>query len=676
MARNTTTSFWLLLSIVGLLALAVYWPGTHGGFLFDDFATLPTLGKFGPIDNWIAFSRYVTSGGGDPTGRPVAMLSFLLDARNWPADPAAFKHTNLLLHVINGLLLAVLLRSLGRIAFQGPSSIDTAAVLASSYWMLQPLFVSTTLYIVQRETMLCTCFVLLGLLAWLRGRKLLLGGQQRQGLLWMILGLGGCTILAFLSKANGILLPALALCVEYVFLRSYSSPSIISRPFFRRAILILAVPPSVSVLAYLAYQGWHGFVRGVPSIRPWTLGQRLLTEPRVLIDYLQLLWLPRPFTDGIFNDQVTASVSLWMPKTTLPAILAVFALILVAWRYRRRCPAVALAILFYFTGQILESSTIPLELYFEHRNYLPAVMMYWPLCLWLCNVRTCNRPFGSDGIADSLASKPWQFGKLALAAIILLGVAWMTYSAATMWGNRRDQAILWAALNPDSPRAQTYAAIEEMRQGHSDHAAIRLRAALAKAPHEAQLALNLFIAECTLGHIAPTTLDATRRSLRTMRDNGPLLLDWFDAEIEQSKSPPCPELTVPALRKLIDAALSNPLLMAIAGRRQDLYHSEGQLFLSQKEASQALLDFNLALDQQPDAKTALNQAALLGMAGFPKEGLAHLDYYDHLHGSAPEPVLGMPRIHAWLLQNQHYWPRELARLRATLSVDALRNHQS
>jgi len=70
------------------------------------------------------------------------------------------------------------------------------------------------------------------------------------------------------------------------------------------------------------------------------------------MQYLDLLWLPRPFTPGLFNDQIKASLSLWSPVTTLPCLLAVLGLIVGAWLLRGRWPALALAILFYFVGPV------------------------------------------------------------------------------------------------------------------------------------------------------------------------------------------------------------------------------------------------------------------------------------------------------------------------------------
>src|SRR5688500_18346788 len=103
---------WLGLALLLFSAWLAYRPGLAGGFLFDDFINLPALGAMGPVDDWPTFWRYLTSGTADPTGRPLALLSFLADARDWPADPAPFLRSNVLLHLLNGSLLFLLLRAL------------------------------------------------------------------------------------------------------------------------------------------------------------------------------------------------------------------------------------------------------------------------------------------------------------------------------------------------------------------------------------------------------------------------------------------------------------------------------------------------------------------------------------------------------------------------------------
>ena len=698
--------------IMFILLMMLTWfacaPGLHGSFLFDDFANLPAIGASGPVDDWSTFWRYITSGTADPTGRPLALLSFLFDAQNWPADPYPFKRTSLILHLLNGMLLAMLLRRLGLDAFgQAPQHrIEMAAVLGAAFWMLHPLLVSTTLYIVQREAMLPATFTLIGLLLWLRGRLALQRRRTARGLLWITLGLGGCTVLGVLSKANGILLPTLALVIEYgVLPRTFGHDSTTGGHTSIRADLSAPPPasgsiatevtpatkaspddarmqqrraygwamavfgwlPAALVAGYLLDSAWNGFVHGVSALRPWTLGQRLLTEPRVLMDYLNLLWLPRPFTPGLFNDQVKASLSLWSPATTLPAILAILGLIASALLLRRRWPAFALAILFYFVGHSLESSTIPLELYFEHRNYLPAMLMFWPLALWLCGLRQGGQPAAELHAACGVLRTDWAKG--ALAAVLLLGLALMTHARAQLWGNTHEQGELWAMLNPDSPRAQANAALLEMAAGQPRVAITRLEALLHTNPDEVQLAFNLIGAHCMLGALAQDDLAQARHSIAHARDPGGLLVHWFEGSIPTAVSGRCHGLDLNALDSLVDAGLANGKLIDVYGRHQDLLYLKGRIALARPDPTTALHNFNAALDQDVRPGVALEQAALLGSAGYPREGLAHLEHYELVQHQQVSPGFSMPWLHAWVLRHQDYWPREIAHLRDTLRAD-------
>ena len=729
---------WLMMAL--LLTLVACWPGLHGGFLFDDFGNLPVLGATGPVESWPTFWRYITSGTADPTGRPLTLLSFLLDAHNWPANPYPFKRTSLILHLLNGVLLVALLRRLGLTAFGRVAQrrIEMAAVLGAAFWLLHPLFVSTTLYIVQREAMLPATFTLLGLLLWLRGRRALHRGRTTSGLLWIALGLGGCSVLGVLSKANGILLPALALVIEYVLLRSVGRampaalgaepgseaggqcPPYESRaeardvpvgrampaalgpatqieaggqcpPYaataeargrfaYRWAMAVFGWLPTVLVAGYLLDSGWNGFVHDVSAVRPWTMGQRLLTEPRVLMQYLDLLWLPRPFTPGLFNDQIKASVSLWSPLTTLPSVLAVLGLIVGAWLLRKRWPALAVAVLFYFVGQSIESTTIPLELYFEHRNYLPAMLMFWPLALWLCGVQQGGQLSATALRADApRQSQPRQpvarridWARGALAAVLLLGLALMTHARAQLWGNTHDQGELWAAINPDSPRAQANAAMLEMAAGHPLPAIARLQTLLRAEPDQVQLAFNLIGAHCMLGAVGPHDLAQARHAIAHTRDPGSLLTHWFDSSIPMAVSGSCRGLDLQALDSLLDAGLANGRLTDVGGRRQDLLYLKGRIALARHDPAATLRYFNAALDQDVRPGAALEQAALLGAAGYSREGLAALDHYASVRQQQAKPGLGMPWLHAWVLQRQHYWPNEIARLRQTLRADAMK----
>jgi protein O-mannosyl-transferase len=641
---------------IAALCLAAYWPGLRGSFLFDDYGNLDALGALGPIHDWASFCRYITSGHADPSGRPLTMLTFLIDARDWPAAPWPFKRTNLFIHVLNGALLGWLLLALGREASQDARRVRVAALTGAALWLLHPLLVSTTLYVVQREAMLSTTCVMLGLLAWLHGRKTLLEGHRARGITWCLGGLIGFTLLGILAKANGALLPLLALAIETCLPAQASDGNAGTLSTYRKLFLLVAGLPSALLVAYLAWMGVHGmFAGGVVSGRNWTLAQRLLSEPRVLIDYLKLLWLPRPLSSGLFNDQYQASTSLFHPLSTLFAWAGVLALLGAAWMMRRRQPIAAVAVLFFFAGQLLESTSIPLELYYEHRNYLSALLMFWPLGWWLSDKR-------------SLAGI-----KLALMFMLPLALAWMTCLRASEWGHPDAQAAVWARINPHSARAQTYAASFEIGKGQYGAAIARLEYALAEHPAEPQMTFNLVDAYCGTGALPPQALAAAVSAMHTTVQRGSLYASWFGHALAVARDGKCSGLTLDGIQQMVDAGVANPALQ-VPATQQDLAYVSGELALARGDAPLALNRFRHALDIQVRPEVALSAAATLGAQGFPQLGLGMLDDYASVAGQAQVPDPGMPHVHAWVLAYQQYWPKELAYLRRQLIADAMARH--
>lgn len=652
-----------LFALLTIIAVLAYLPGLDGDFLFDDFANLPALGAFGPVDNATTFWRYITSGTADPTGRPLALLSFLVDARNWPAEPHPFKRTNLLLHLLNGLLLWRLLRTLGFAAARTTHDaadtherrVELAAALGSGLWVLHPLLVSTTLYIVQREAMLPATCVLLGLLAWLRGRSHFTAGRPHRGAFWMATGIAGGTALGIASKANGALLPLYVLLIEALLLRRAQPLPAPTQQVYARWLILLAAVPALLLLIYLGKSAWHSFELGAELPRPWTLDQRLLTQPAVLLKYLSLLWLPRPFTTGLFNDQVMAAQGLWEPPETALWIAATLAMLAFATAWRRRWLLVSLALWFFFTAHLMESTVIPLELYYEHRNYIPAMLLFWPLSWWLCDpdvsLRRC---------------------RFALTLFIVVGLALMTHARASLWGKTEQQAALWAHINPDSPRAIANAALNELGHGRPGAAEVRLSAALERFPSEVQIALNLVTARCMLGNLDATTVDKAATSLRTTQRIGPLFTRWFERSMPIAAPNKCPGLSLSKMGGLIDAAQDNPKAAQHLGYIQDLHYLRGIVALYRGDGESALTAFNHSLGIRTHASVAMRHAAMLGSAGFASEGLKHLNHHESLQEeNNNQPGWGMPLIHARLLQRQGYWHDEESRLRAALQKDVL-----
>lgn len=641
---------WLGWALVLAAAWLAYRPGMSGGFLFDDFVNLDALGRWGPVADAPSFLRYITSGKADPTGRPLALLSFLLDAHTWPADPAPFLRTNLCLHLLNGTLLFLLLRGLGRMLAPADTRGDAAALLGAGLWLLHPLLVSTTLYVVQREAMLPATFVLLGLLGYARGRELF-ALDARRGMAWMVASIVLGTGLAMLSKANGVLLPLLAWVLEATVLRGHAHPPVGGRAerhlaWIRRGLLLA---PSLALFAWLAsfLPRWNEPL----AMRPWTIGERLLTEGRVLVDYLQLLAVPRSVSTGLFNDDYPLSSGLFDPASTALCWLAVTSALGMAIGLRRRQPALAAGVLFFLAGHVLESTTVPLEPYFEHRNYLPAMLLFWPLARAVCYARYPLRARGA----------------VAVALLALLGMT--TWQRAGIWGDPMRQAQLWVAQNPNSSRAQAALAIQQMRGGQGEQALARLAPLWRDRPDDLQIALNYVNAACMVRALTPDEARRLEAALRRAERGISMVRGWLAQAIHVAGAGGCSGLDLASVERWLAAAEDNPAITVADAGGQSMPTLRGLLAVERGQADEALRQFDAALLRNPSPEIVANQVATLASAGWFTQALAHLDAYERLPPAARPRRSGMRWVHDRVLERQGYHEGQFAQLRRDLEAE-------
>ncbi len=464
----------VIAAVLIVAAALAFLPGTTGNFQLDDVENLAPVQRL--LDGDVTWHYTVFGNRSGLLGRPMAMASFALNAWATGLGVLPFRLVNIALHALCGLLLW---RVAARV-LREDSSLATArgwlGPAIAVVWVLLPIHVSTVLYVVQRMAILATLFTLLALLAYLAGRERAQAGD-RSAWAWLFIAFPVLTLLAALSKENGLLAPAYALAIEMgcfgLWRRALPSRPLPVRAFFAAFIGL----PLVAVALGLALH--PEFVAAGYVNRDFSLVERLLTEPRVLWDYVRGILLPVGSALGLVQDDYPLSRSLLEPASTLLAIIAWLAAIAIAlWQSGLR-PALSAGILFFLAGHAMESSVLPLEIRFDHRNYLPALGVLLATAggaAWLLERLVPQRTRG--------------FARAGVVLLVGIGIAYAfaTMARSALWAD--DEALFrqMAAMRSDSPRLQAMLAARAMEAGdlaraleHVD-AAERLRPDDALAP--------------------------------------------------------------------------------------------------------------------------------------------------------------------------------------------------
>ncbi len=425
--RLSVTS--LLITALLLFTAIVYLAGLDSRFVFDDMYNLQGLGdvKNNGLLYYIFGSGFAGSG-----GRPISLLTFAMQYTNWPINPFAFKMVNLILHLVNGVLLFVFSTRLSNQLGFVKQQARLFAFLVVGLWLLHPIHVNTVLYTVQRMTQISAFFCLLGMIGYLHGRSLIEASKVRAGLAWIVFSVYGCTVLAILGKENGILLPLYLLCIETIVFTRKNKPASI-----RFGLPIVLTLPLILFTSWLVLD--YGSIRSGFGIREFTPIERVLTEFTVVVDYIKIILFPHPSAFTLFHDGYPVSEGMWSPPYTLVAIMLIAAMLLLSIVVRKKYPLIALGTLLFLSGHLLEAGPLSLELYFEHRNYLPSIGIIMVIA-WIMTA----------GMSDNRYIQPVS----VVAGVYFICLVTITAGEAHLWSEPEIQVTGWVRAKPDSDRAK------------------------------------------------------------------------------------------------------------------------------------------------------------------------------------------------------------------------------
>jgi tetratricopeptide (TPR) repeat protein len=308
----------------------------------------------------------------DRIERPLAYFTFALNYYAGGESVFGYHVVNLLIHFISAWVLFLFIYSMLNLPLVRNRYHGTAyavALLATLFWAWNPVQVHAVTYIVQRMASMAAMFHIMAMYFFLKGRT---SDRTRARIPYFIL-CGACGLLAFASKQNAALLPLNLFLFDLFLIQGLTKETV------KRALKFAAVP----LLMVLAVGLFHVDLSSIGEAyenRPFTLVQRLLTEPRVLVFYVTLLFYPIGSRLALLHD-VEISRSLLDPWTTLPAILIILGLVGTALALGRKRPVMGFCIIYFFLNHLVEGSVFALELAFEHRNYLPSMFLFVPLAV-------------------------------------------------------------------------------------------------------------------------------------------------------------------------------------------------------------------------------------------------------------------------------------------------------
>ena len=413
--------FYALIFLMPVVAFLAYSNIINAPFVFDDLPNIVQSPHLRMTD--LSPDCLVNATKGPSPFRPVAYFSFAINYYFGRYNVVGYHLTNIVIHIAVAMLLFWL--SIFTLSLTGIKQKSTP-IFAALAWLLHPLHIQSVTYTVQRINSLAVLFYMLGLFLYIQARITQQSSPpQRLKCSFLFIGCVVSGLLAIFSKEIAITLPVFIFLYEYFFFQRcdfawLKRPTHWLVPIFVMvlviAIVFLKADPIDRILDSYSKQ-------------EFSMGQRLLTEPRVVVYYLSLLFFPHSARLNIDYD-FPLSTSLGTPAVNFLAITAIGFLLLAALYRPSHHRLISFSILWFLGNLIIESTFICLALIFEHRTYLPSI---FPALL--CTI-----------LLTKLTPRP--LAVIIFCLFIVTGGLW-TYQRNNAW---KDPFTLWRDCAAKSPR--------------------------------------------------------------------------------------------------------------------------------------------------------------------------------------------------------------------------------
>jgi protein O-mannosyl-transferase len=357
--------------------------------------------------------------------RPAACFTLALNYYFGGNEVYGYHMVNLFIHFLSSVFLFLFIYNTLNLPILKKTYEPQAfsiALLATVFWAINPVQTQAVTYIIQRMSAMAGMFYIMSLYFYLKGRtsasKIL---KNIQYLLFFT-----CGMLAVFSKENAAILPLVILLYDLFLIKGILKKNI-KRYFFLLLIAILVIL-SLALMTAGPSVFMPKNILGGYQIRGFTLIERLLTEPRIVLFYASLLLYPMPYR-LCFSHDIAISRGMFDPPMTIISILLVFFIIGLALFKSKNWPLFSFCILFFFLNHVIESTIFPLELVFEHRNYIPSMLFFLPIAILI-----------AKGIKGFSYKKSMQFIIAAFTVLAIVATGHATFIRNFAW---KSEGSLW-----------------------------------------------------------------------------------------------------------------------------------------------------------------------------------------------------------------------------------------
>jgi protein O-mannosyl-transferase len=446
---------WMIPLALPVVTFLVFLPTLWNGFVaWDDQVNLyenPAYrGLTWPHIRWM-FSN-VTMG----HWIPVTWLTFGLDYVLWEMRPAGYHLTSLLIFAANApAFYFVALRLLRRSTSFGEGALRLSAVTATLVFALHPLRAESVAWATERRDVLSGLFFLLTVLMYLKAHDE--SGKRRR---WLLAGSIGMYVLALLSKASVMVLPAALIVLDVYPLRrlggrwrEWVAPA--ARAVWVEKIPFVVLGVAGAAVGYYA-QNTNSFITPLERY-PMTARPAMVFYS--LWFYLEKTIVPRGLSPLY---ELPVRVSLLDRQFLLPA-LAVTAITATVVLLRRRWPAGLAAWVYYAIalGPVIGIVHSGHQLTCDRYSYLPTI----GFALIIGAVAGAVVRAGAAGVLRPSLVK----AVIGLMVVWLGALAYLSAQQVQIW---RDTESLWryaVEVEPDCSICHGNVGTQLMGRGYQYH---------------------------------------------------------------------------------------------------------------------------------------------------------------------------------------------------------------